>query len=482
MSTPTRPLFNSGRESPFKRQNSTAIRGSTPTRETSSNSLRGSTPTRETPPPSFHRASSSLSQSVSPTKNGSLSPEKASPFVRRPSQNSQASTSRPASPFARSNSALEIPGSPSRSPSRASSGMDREKRGSVIFNREESRGSLSFSRQNSLAPEPTPEPEPSPTLSETTEAQKTETNPAPRSLPSGAERKSSITPDSPSPYDGAHASPAPHSPAPPTLDSPFDGARTSSRPNLFESPSAQKVNLRPTAQRTVTSSTTTTLRQPNFNTTEPASPASLAPKPHHAPTTKPPSRLPTAPPAGGNYTHLPPPLLHSLRESFEVLDTDSANALTPASLTKALASSGLDPSTLPPTSDFFPPTNSTTTPPTLNLSQYLTSLTSPMSNLSSPEELSAAFGAFDLEDSGQIDAEALREAVMTTAPEVGEEDFRLGEEEVEAAMAAFVGRRAFTGAATVGSPQKKGRGEVFRWREFVGAVAGVEGTGVGVGG
>lgn len=303
-----------------------------------------------------------------------------------------------------------------------------------------------------------------------------------RSLPSEPERKPSFSPDSPSPFDNARASPTPASPAQPALDSPFGGARSSSKPNIFDSPSAQKqpgqLNLRPTAQRTVTSSTAATLRQPNFSTNKPETSSHTAPEPT-LPTARSTSRLPSANP-GGNYNHIPPALLHSLRESFEVLDTESANALTPASLAKALAASGLDPSSLPASTDFFPPTNGHQH--TLNLSQYLSSLSAPLANLSSPEELAAAFGAFDLEDSGQIDLDELQDAVMHTAPEPGEEDFRLSEQEVDAVMAGFVGRRSFTGAPKVpGSPTKKGRGEVFRWREFVGAVGWNEGGGaVGV--
>ena len=77
-----------------------------------------------------------------------------------------------------------------------------------------------------------------------------------------------------------------------------------------------------------------------------------------------------------------------------------------------------------------------------------------------------AFAAFDDHDSGEIDVGELKDAVMHTAPEVGERV--LGGREVDEVLGGFVGRRAFGKGNPTG-----GRGEVFRYREWVGGVMGV---------
>lgn len=81
----------------------------------------------------------------------------------------------------------------------------------------------------------------------------------------------------------------------------------------------------------------------------------------------------------------------------------------------------------------------------------------------------AAFSAFDVDDSGQIDLTELSNAVLMTAPELGEEDLRMRESELDGILGEFSGRRVF---GVKGTNVAKGRGEVFRWREFVGAVSG----------
>jgi hypothetical protein len=97
-----------------------------------------------------------------------------------------------------------------------------------------------------------------------------------------------------------------------------------------------------------------------------------------------------------------------------------------------------------------------------------------MAELSPPDELLAAFEAFDRDDSGQIDVGELRRALLETPPEDGE---RLNEREVDAVMGEFVGRRAFGGK---GLNATKGKGEVFRYREFMGAINGGGGDAGGV--
>ena len=174
-----------------------------------------------------------------------------------------------------------------------------------------------------------------------------------------------------------------------------------------------------------------------------------------------------------------------MRESFEVLDSANTGHLNSASVATMLEQMGMDatPATL---RDYFPPNTTTTTPPNashqqLNLATYLDTLSAPLTSLSPPYELAAAFAAFDVDDSGQIDVGELRRAVLETAPEPGEEDLRLGEREVEGILGEFAGRRAFggggkglggTAGAGAGAGAAKGKGEVFRWREFVGAVGG----------
>ncbi|KAK5171873.1 uncharacterized protein LTR77_003510 [Saxophila tyrrhenica] len=360
---PTPLSFDSGRQSPFKRQNSA-----------SPATVRATTPTQSPTKPNG---------SLSPTKVGSLSPEKASPFVRRPSQISQTSE-RPTSPFARPSSSLSIPASPSRQSSRTS-------------NTEE------------VAP-PSPRTTASP---EEEEPIRTPSGATPRAAPS------------PSPFDG----PAPDSPS-------------------RNVPS--QANLRPTFQRTVTSSTTSTVKPLNFGNTN----AAPAPKP---------ARLPTKSNSTA-YKNVPHTLLHSMRESFEVLDPNSTNTITSAEVSSMLDQMGMSsrPADL---CDFFPPN----APSNLNLARYLDMLSAPLAELSPPDELKAAFEAFDVDDSGQIDVTELRRALLNTAPEPGEEVIDLSEREVDSVIGEFVGRRAF---GAKGMNAAKGKGEVFRWREFMGAVTG----------
>ncbi len=72
----------------------------------------------------------------------------------------------------------------------------------------------------------------------------------------------------------------------------------------------------------------------------------------------------------------------------------------------------------------------------------------------------------------------LRDALLHTTPlEAGER--ALSVEEVEMVLGGFSGRRAFGGGKTLGST--KGRGDVFRYREFVGSVIGAGEGGKGKG-
>ena len=153
-----------------------------------------------------------------------------------------------------------------------------------------------------------------------------------------------------------------------------------------------------------------------------------------------------------------------MRESFEVLDSSNSGSITSACVSSMLEQMGLD-NTPAGLRDFFPPN----APSQLNLARYLETLSGPLSDLSPSEELLAAFSAFDVDDSGQIDVHELRKALLDTAPEPGEEMVRLSEREVDSILGEFAGRRAF---GAKGMNAAKGKGEVFRYRDFMGSIVG----------
>jgi Ca2+-binding EF-hand superfamily protein len=157
-----------------------------------------------------------------------------------------------------------------------------------------------------------------------------------------------------------------------------------------------------------------------------------------------------------------------MRESFEVLDSNNTGAVTSASVASMLEQMGMDHNSAA-LRDFFPPN----APAQLNLARYLDTLSAPLAELSPPDELMAAFSAFDVDDSGQIDVAELRNALLNTAPEPGEEDYRLSERVIDSILGEFSGRRAF---GAKGVNVAKGKGEVFRYREFMGAITGGPGA------
>ncbi|QIW97857.1 hypothetical protein AMS68_003375 [Peltaster fructicola] len=173
------------------------------------------------------------------------------------------------------------------------------------------------------------------------------------------------------------------------------------------------------------------------------------------------------PKSNTTYNSIPAPLLRSFRESFEVLDPNATGVLNPSSLPPVLDQLGL--SNEAALSSFFPPSRSSN----MNLAAYLDLLSAPLGDLSSSEELAAAFSAFDVDDSGQIDVQDLRQAILRTMPEPGEVNAgaRLGEAEVDSILQTFTGRRAF-GARGLGAHKASSKGEVFKWREFVGSLNG----------
>ncbi|KAF2673984.1 hypothetical protein BT63DRAFT_410924 [Microthyrium microscopicum] len=158
---------------------------------------------------------------------------------------------------------------------------------------------------------------------------------------------------------------------------------------------------------------------------------------------------------------IPPQHLHTMRESFSVLDRSNSGQIAPGDVAVALAELGLDnsSSTL---STYFPPGV-----PALNLGAYLGLLTSDLAHLSRQDELMGAFGAFDDDDSGQIDVNELRDALLTTLPESGSP---MTEEEVDEVLREFVGRRVLKKGQ--GSSGLGGKKEVFRYGDFSASIWG----------
>ncbi|KPI45372.1 Myosin regulatory light chain 1 [Cyphellophora attinorum] len=169
---------------------------------------------------------------------------------------------------------------------------------------------------------------------------------------------------------------------------------------------------------------------------------------------------------------LPPALLHNLRESFSVLDSNTSGSITPASIQETLSSLGIQESNL---AQFFPSGQ----PQQISLPQYLNQLASLLAALSPPQELLNAFSAFDDDDSGQIDVAELKTALMTTLPDPGEQ--RLVERDIDRALEGYTGRRilgrnttGISGVRGINSTPaaKRNGGDVFRYQEFVANLTG----------
>lgn len=161
-----------------------------------------------------------------------------------------------------------------------------------------------------------------------------------------------------------------------------------------------------------------------------------------------------------------------MRESFEVLDSANSGTVNSANLAEMLNQLGMD-SSPRALSAFFTPN----APANLNLARYLDTLTAAQSDLSHPDELAAAFAAFDVDDSGQIDLAELKDALVHTVPEPGADYLRMSEAEIDAIMADFSARRAFgakgmMGKDLVNGNAAKGRSHVFRYRDFMASISG----------
>ncbi|MCJ1403326.1 hypothetical protein MMC11_006549 [Xylographa trunciseda] len=176
------------------------------------------------------------------------------------------------------------------------------------------------------------------------------------------------------------------------------------------------------------------------------------------------TRMNSNSPAPKNFNNdalsrLPQAQVREMREAFQILDRDSDGQVNRDDVVDMLGSLGLDTSG-PSLTPFFPPSR----PSTLALPTYLSTLSNLLAPLSAPSELLAAFSAFDDDDSGQIDVSELRDALLHTSPETGEK--AMTDREVDAVVDGWVGRRAFGKGLTAGGI--KGKGEVFRYRDWVG--------------
>lgn len=126
------------------------------------------------------------------------------------------------------------------------------------------------------------------------------------------------------------------------------------------------------------------------------------------------------------------------------------------------------PSTASEVSQFFPPS----APQSMTMAMFLNSISASLAALSPSSELLSAFAAFDDDDSGQVDVNELRDALLHTAPEPGQQP--LTALDVDKVINGFTGRRAFSKSKAGGLGK---RGDVFRYQDFVSTVIGGNGGG-----
>ncbi|KAH6841096.1 hypothetical protein B0I37DRAFT_449241 [Chaetomium sp. MPI-CAGE-AT-0009] len=191
-------------------------------------------------------------------------------------------------------------------------------------------------------------------------------------------------------------------------------------------------------------------------------PRSLPSIPRPAPVTA--SPAPSTVGHGNALSQLQPSQVRTMREAFQILDRDSDGFVNREDVVDMLNQLGL-PSNAGDVSHFFPPS----APQTMSMALFLNSIATSLVTLSPGPELLSAFSAFDDDDSGQIDVAELRDALLHTAPDPGQQP--LTALDVEKVIAGFTGRRAFSKSTATGK-----RGEVFRYQDFVNTVAGGNGA------
>lgn len=157
--------------------------------------------------------------------------------------------------------------------------------------------------------------------------------------------------------------------------------------------------------------------------------------------------------------------MREMRECFQLLDRDGDGTVNEGDVSDMLEQLGLA-SARGCTQPYFAHGG------VVNMAWYLGALAGGVAGASSPGELAAAFSAFDADDSGQVDVGELREALLDQVNAGGS---RLDEGEMEGVIGEFRGRRAFGRGAGMGLGGGGGggaKGDVFRYREFIGAVTG----------
>lgn len=184
---------------------------------------------------------------------------------------------------------------------------------------------------------------------------------------------------------------------------------------------------------------------------------------------------------GNALSELQPQQVRTLRDGFQILDRDCDGVVNREDVADMLSQLGETspaiemlrilsdnplglPSSPADVSKFFPPS----APQTIALAAFLNSVAEVLAALSSSAELLSAFSAFDDDDSGQVDLAELRNALLETSPEPGEQALTVGE--VDKIMNGFTGRRAFNRNMNAHLGAK--RGEVFKYQEFVNSIMG----------
>ncbi|KAK4193609.1 hypothetical protein QBC35DRAFT_479716 [Podospora australis] len=195
----------------------------------------------------------------------------------------------------------------------------------------------------------------------------------------------------------------------------------------------------------------------------PAQPARLSPLPAMPAMAKPLSPKPVGHNSSA-ISHLQPSQVRTLREGFQILDRDSDGVVNREDVVDMLNQLGL-PSHASEVTQFFPPS----APQTMTMAMFMNSISGSLAEMSPSSELLSAFSAFDDDDSGQVDLAELRDALLNTAPEPGQQP--LTSLDVDKVIHGFTGRRAFTKSSKGGSGLGK-RGEVFRYQDFVNSVIG----------
>ncbi|KAI5291621.1 hypothetical protein KEM54_002721 [Ascosphaera aggregata] len=175
-------------------------------------------------------------------------------------------------------------------------------------------------------------------------------------------------------------------------------------------------------------------------------------------------------------SRLSPAQVRELRESFQVLDRDNDGTITREDVAEMLISLGLDASR-PTTDAYFPASSGTEA---INLPSYLNHIASLLVPFSSRQELLNAFSAFDEDDSGQVDLEELKAALLDPALSgAGSDGLKLTAKDIEDCVKGFTARRVFNAKSAKGNAHGQWSGgrrpDVLRYQDLVANIAGPAG-------